>query len=422
MRPWRSAATPRHTGRLIITAHNEPSGPRRPLLLWRSHEQRVIAGVAGGLSERLGVDAVYLRAAVIALSFAGGAGVFAYLLAWTLAEEQRPSEAVVQPHSAQRDMGLGLIVLGLLLSLRDLGFWFGDVVVWPVVLVILGSSVIWSRGDATDHARWTRLASAATGAEAAPGRSALARLALGGVLVVSGVGTFLARSSAVAGTGGGLLAVLITGAGVVLILGPWIVRQAQQLSEERNERIRSQERAEVAAHLHDSVLQTLAMIQRSDSARRMVSLARGQERELRAWLYGADDRQSERLEPVLEELAGRVERLYDMPVELVVVGDTLVDDQMRALTAASYEALQNAAQHSGAESVSMYVEIEPTTVTAFIRDEGKGFDPAALTDGRRGIAHSIVGRMARHGGHATISSEPGEGTEIELQLPRERAR
>jgi signal transduction histidine kinase/phage shock protein PspC (stress-responsive transcriptional regulator) len=394
--------------------------------VWRSHDHRVIAGVAGGIGERLGVDAVHVRAAFVALSVAGGIGVFAYLLLWTLADQERQPTAVVVEPSPHRDVGMGLVVFGALLILRGAGFWLGDAVAWPVVLVVLGSSVIWSRGGTAEHDSWNRLATAATNAEAL-GRAALVRLGLGGVLVVSGVATVLVRSEGLALGGqqietwsSTLIAVVITGLGVALILGPWMVRQAQQLTEERRERIRSQERAEVAAHLHDSVLQTLAMIQRSDSPRRMVGLARSQERELRAWLYGTDSQQAaERLQPMFEDVAARIEQRYDLPVELVVVGDTLVDDQMRALSAATYEALQNAARHSGAESVSVYVEVEPDHVTAFVRDEGTGFDGDAVLADRRGIRNSIVGRMQRHGGRATIRSEPGGGTEVELQLPRE---
>jgi signal transduction histidine kinase/phage shock protein PspC (stress-responsive transcriptional regulator) len=376
----------------------------------------VIAGVAGGLAERFGVDAVYVRACFVALTAAGGVGIFAYLLLWTAADQERAPDAVVRPPRTLRDLGTLCMLLGVMLVLRTVGFWLGDGVVWPVALVALGSSIIWSRND---NQAWNRLASAATNAEA-PGRSALVRLATGGVLVVAGVALLLVGSDAIMSSGGGaIIAVVITGLGVGLILGPWMVRQTQQLTQERRERIRSQERAEVAAHLHDSVLQTLAMIQRSDSPRRMVSLARSQERELRAWLYGADDQQAERLQPMFEEVAARIEQRYDLPVELVVVGDMLVDDQMRALAAAAYEALQNAARHSGADSVSMYVEVEPEHVTVFVRDEGKGFDPEAVSDDRRGIAESIVGRMSRHDGGATIRSEAGAGTEVELQLPRE---
>jgi signal transduction histidine kinase/phage shock protein PspC (stress-responsive transcriptional regulator) len=380
----------------------------------------VIAGVAGGLAERFGVDAVYVRACFVALTAAGGVGIFAYLLLWTAADQERAPDAVVRPPRTLRDLGTLCMLLGVMLVLRTVGFWLGDGVVWPVALVALGSSIIWSRND---NQAWNRLASAATNAEA-PGRSALVRLATGGVLVVAGVALFLVGSDAIMSSGGGaIIAVVITGLGVGLILGPWMVRQTQQLTQERRERIRSQERAEVAAHLHDSVLQTLAMIQRSDSSRRMVSLARSQERELRAWLYGADDEQAtDRLQPMFEDVAARVEQRYELPVELVVVGDMLVDEPVRALSAASYEALQNAAQHSGATEVSMYVEVEPEHVTVFVRDEGKGFDPLAIPDDRRGIDESIVGRMKRHRGRATIRSESGTGTEIELQLPREGSR
>ncbi|CAN5892530.1 ATP-binding protein [soil metagenome] len=405
-----------------ITTDAEQAGTRRGVAVWRSHEQRVIAGVAGGMGERFGVDAVYVRASLLGLSLAGGAGVFAYLLLWTLADQERPDDAVVRPSSVHRNAGTALIVFGALLLLREAGFWLGDSVVWPAVLVVVGSSVIWSRGGTDEHNSWNRLATAATNAET-PGRTAPVRLGAGGVLVVAGLATFIVGSDTLSSTGGAIVAVVITGLGVGLILGPWIIRQAQQLTEERRERIRSQERAEVAAHLHDSVLQTLAMIQRSDSSRRMVSLARSQERELRAWLYGADDDEAaERLQLTFEDVAARIEQRYELPVELVVVGDMLVDDQVRALAGASFEALQNAAQHSGAAEVSMYVEVEPAHVTVFVRDEGKGFDPLAVPDDRRGIAESVVGRMHRHRGHATIRSESGTGTEIELQLPRERSR
>lgn len=404
-------------GRQDIATQTEPTGTRRSAGFWRSQDQRVVAGVAGGLAERFGVDAVYVRACFVALTTAGGVGIFAYLLLWTAADQKRPPDAVVRPARPLRDLGTLCILLGVMLVLRTVGVWLGDGVVWPVALVALGSSIIWSRSD--DNQAWNRLATAATNAEA-PGRTALVRLAAGGVLVVSGVALFLVGSDAItSSSGGAIIAVVITGLGVGLILGPWMVRQAQQLADERRERIRSQERAEVAAHLHDSVLQTLAMIQRSDTPRRMVSLARSQERELRAWLYGADDQQAERLQPMFEDVAARIEQRYDLPVELVVVGDMLVDDQVRALAAASYEALQNAARHSGADSVSMYVEVEPEHVTVFVRDEGKGFDPEAVSGDRRGIAESIVGRMSRHDGGATIRSEAGSGTEVELQLPRE---
>lgn len=423
MRRWsrpRSLAAEEHT--IVPTTVSRKLPGNTPWPLARSQGNRVIAGVAGGIAERIGVDAIYVRAAFIVLAFAGAMGVLGYLLAWTLADSEPLEPEAVRAPSARRAIGLGCIVWGLLLILRSLGFWFGDAVVWPVALAAVGTSVIWARGDERDRARWAQIATGISGSEEAARPMPLIRLGLGGVLVIGGLWSFLAANRAIAATGGALLAAIVTGAGLGLILGPWIVRQTQQLAEERNERIRSQERADMAAHLHDSVLQTLAMIQRSESPRRMVSLARGQERELRAWLYGrSEPRSAERLEAVLDEAAARIEQLYEVAVELVVVGDTPADDAVRALVGACYEAMQNAARHSSAETISVYVEVEQEVINAYVRDEGKGFDPRHVPDDRGGIAHSIIGRMRRHGGTAVINSQPGVGTEVELALPRRPA-
>jgi signal transduction histidine kinase len=205
---------------------------------------------------------------------------------------------------------------------------------------------------------------------------------------------------------------------VALVLGPWIARLATQVSAERSERIRSEERAVVAAHLHDSVLQTLALIQRSSDVREMSTLARAQERELRVWLYGPRSHsEDELLSSSLEQLAGLVEQRHHVKVEVVVVGDRPVDDRSRALLGAVGEAVHNAARHSEAASVSVYVECTPEGCSAYVTDEGRGFDPDRVPADRRGITDSIVGRMERHGGTATITSEPGEGTEVHLYLP-----
>ncbi|MGH2792826.1 MAG: sensor histidine kinase, partial [Actinomycetota bacterium] len=191
-----------------------------------------------------------------------------------------------------------------------------------------------------------------------------------------------------------------------------------QLATERRERIRSEERAEVAAHLHDSALQTLAMIQRAQTPQEMVTLARVQERELRAWLYGRERNGADTLSRAVDEMASRVEGLHKVKVETVVVGDLMLDDRPRALVDALGEATTNAAAHSGASSVAVYVEVGSDSVTAYVRDEGKGFDASAVPADRRGIAESIVGRMQRHGGTATVSSEPTVGTEVRLVIPR----
>jgi signal transduction histidine kinase len=217
-------------------------------------------------------------------------------------------------------------------------------------------------------------------------------------------------------------AVAVTATGVALVLGPWIYRLARQLSDERRERIRSEERGEMAAHLHDSVLQTLAMIQRSASQQEMSSLARSQERELRAWLFGRAGPNAEippdaSVSVAIDAMAARVERLQRVPVETVVVGDRVLDERLRSLVDACGEAVMNAARHSGAAEVSVYVEMDADGATAFVRDQGKGFDPSLIPSDRRGIADSIYGRMERIGGTASIVSSPGLGTEVRLRLP-----
>jgi signal transduction histidine kinase len=204
-----------------------------------------------------------------------------------------------------------------------------------------------------------------------------------------------------------------------VIFGPWVVRLARSLASERAERIRSEERSEISAHLHDSVLQTLALVQqRSDDPRAVAALARRQERELRAWLGrrsapGGEDR----LAAALEGAADEVERDHGVRVEVVTVGDAELDDRSRALVAAAREAMVNAAKFGGGSAVDVYAEAGGDGLQVFVRDRGPGFDPEQVAADRRGVRESIVGRMQRHGGRAVIASREGEGTEVELTLP-----
>jgi signal transduction histidine kinase len=199
------------------------------------------------------------------------------------------------------------------------------------------------------------------------------------------------------------------------------VRLFRSLTEERAERIRSQERAEVAAHLHDSVLQTLALVQRSDDPQQVAALARRQERELRAWLAGRPaPGQARTLEAALEAAAVEVEDNHGVPVEVVVVGDRDLDPAVEAVVAAAREAITNAAKFAGGSTVDVYAEATPARLQVFVRDRGPGFDPDAVPGDRRGVRESIVGRMERHGGRARITSAAGSGTEVELVLEGER--
>jgi signal transduction histidine kinase len=218
--------------------------------------------------------------------------------------------------------------------------------------------------------------------------------------------------------GGVVLGAVVIIGGASLIFGRWVYRLATDLTNERYERVRSEERADVAAHLHDSVLQTLALIQRTDDPKRMVTLARRQERELRDWLYG-DDSGEETLTGALRAAADRVEASTDVPVEVIAVGDAILDDGLRALVGASGEAMTNAGKHSGADRVTVYAEVGDREVEVFVTDLGTGFDPGSVNGDRRGISDSIVGRMERHGGKARIESDPGEGTEVALTMPHQ---
>ena len=357
--------------------------------------------------------------------FAAGFGIVVYILLWVLTpvdegvgHAPRAIGRRLRRPAAGQLAGIGLIVIGIIVLLAIGGFWFGDAHGWPWVLAAIGFAVLWARSGDDTRSRWdlARMGGPMHTLVSTP--VSLPRLAIGTVLIAAGGAVFLAANTSVSAAGNMLLAFAVAVGGLTLLAGPWVWRLVNQLMEERASRVRADARAEVAAHLHDSVLQTLALIQRATEPREMGLLARTQERELRAWLYGrTPEAAGLRLRDAIDEMAGRLEAQHRVRVEAVTVGDAPLDDGLRALVAAVGEATANAAHHSGADSVAVYVEVEETLVTAFVRDEGSGFDPEAVPDDRHGIRQSIVGRLARHGGTATISSGPA-GTEIALRLPR----
>jgi signal transduction histidine kinase/phage shock protein PspC (stress-responsive transcriptional regulator) len=396
----------------------------------RRGSDRVVAGVASGIAQELRVDPIVIRIAFIVLTVASGAGVFIYLVAWWLMpaadgtmSRSRVPRFDLGDGDLRQPVAIGLILVGALLLMRNVGIWFDDRLVWPLTLAGVGVAVLWSRTAAEDKARLSEAANRLPGRPLetlAGGRQSQLRLAFGGLLVIAGIGVFLAANDALAATRQVVLAVLVTAAGLALILFPWIRRLVDELATERRQRIRSEERAEVAAHIHDSVLQTLALIQRNaDRPKELVALARRQERELRSWLYGADERLAPgSLAAAVTAMAEEVESVHGIEVDVVTVGDCPVDDRVEALVSAAREAVVNAAKHAGVPTVSVFVEAEDGCVTAFVRDRGAGFDPDAVPDDRRGIAESIRQRVQRHGGRVTITSEPGGGgTEVALEVP-----
>jgi len=290
-------------------------------------------------------------------------------------------------------------------------------VVVPAALAVIGSALIWGRGSGAHHrSRWL---SRIPRVDALAGRGARLRVLVGTAVVLAGVWVFITSNRPVDLLGNAPLAVAAVLIGLAVVAGPWVWRLVRQAADERRERIRQEERAEMAAHLHDSVLQTLALIQRTDDADEMASLARVQERELRTWLYGKTPAGGgDSLSGALDQVASEIERTHRRRVEVVLVGDCRLDDGVRALVHACREAMVNAARHSGARGVSVYAEVEDDQVSAFVRDQGTGFTRSSVPADRRGIAESIEGRMARNGGVALVESEPGRGTEVRLRIPR----
>ncbi|HET7082413.1 MAG TPA: PspC domain-containing protein [Candidatus Limnocylindria bacterium] len=401
----------------VRRASNAVDGAPRPRLE-RSRSDRVIGGVAAGIGQHLGIEPTTVRIAFVLLSIAFGFGIVVYLLTWLLAPQEAldptanpPARRLIRPTVSQA-LGAGLILVGVAILLYVSGFWFGEALAWPVTLAAVGFAILWARSG-EDRASRSPLDVVISG------RRSIARVAIGSLLILGAGAIFLGYNAQLDVVGPMLLAAMVAIGGLGLIGGPWIWSIGRDLIDERSTRIRSEERAEMAAHLHDSVLQTLALIQRAPASREMASLARTQERELRAWLYGrAPTLAGARLRDAIDAMAGRVEREQQVKVEAIVVGDSDLDERTSALVAAVGEATLNAARHSGATEVSVYVEVEDDATTAYVRDLGSGFDPDKVAADRRGIADSIVGRLERHGGTAEVTSRPGAGTEVVMRLPR----
>jgi signal transduction histidine kinase/phage shock protein PspC (stress-responsive transcriptional regulator) len=395
------------------------SSPREPLR--RDPANRVIGGVCAGIGRHFGVDPLIARIAFVALATAGGVGIVLYALAWVIvpAEGSVPAEAQGHGHgrgSIEVAIGLGLIVVSLLLTARAFGLLFSDVIVWPTALVAAGGALLWrqSLGPTPAGAADTPPAPEEERRERA---RVLSRTGLGVALVIAAGLAFLYATHSLSAARDAVLAALVVAVVLGVIFAPLVVRLVRSLASEREERIRSQARAEMGAHLHDSVLQTLALVQkRADDPKAVAALARTQERELRAWLAGREGGH-ERLAAALEAAAGEVERAHGVPVEIVVVGDRELDGRGEALVAAAREAMVNAAKFGAGSPVDVYAEATDGELQVYVRDRGPGFDPEGVTPDRRGVSESIVGRMRRHGGRAAIHSAPGAGTEVELTLP-----
>lgn len=390
----------------------------------------MVAGVAAGISERTGIDITIVRIAFVVVGLMSGVGVLAYALGWLMVPIEGESTSIfTRAIHDRRGIALAAAFLPLLVFVEIIaGFLhistLGSFSV-PVFIAAAGLVLIWRNAGESEQTWMRETAAPILQIGTSPrSRWGLAVRVLAGLLILAG-------GLAILVTGHTSTAVLVPLAGVFLVLaacviifGPWWLTIFRDLASERQARVRAEERAEMASQVHDSVLQTLALIQRSaDDPRHVAHLARTQERELRSWLFdgrspGSVGTEVTTLAQGVEAIEREVEDDHTIAVHAVTVGDCELTDELRALLAAGKEAAVNAAKWSGTSEVSLFAEVEQDVVTLCVRDRGAGFDPDAVPADRKGIAESIRARMARQGGSAVIRSAPGEGAEVALSMPR----
>ena len=378
----------------------------------------LMGGVCAGIATHLGVNVWLVRAIFVGLLFLNGVGALAYALAIALipagnpasSQLAAPTRLATQLNQLQskdgRDQattifsGVVLLALAAILVAWSRG-WLESNAYLPLLIIGCGAALAWSQAEEVMHTPRSM--------------AAIARLAAGLALAVLGVLIWLSDHTDMSGMLIGAFAALVMLSVVALVLAPLWLGVIRQLSQTQAAQARASERADIAAHLHDSVLQTLTLLRaQADDPQRVAALALSQERELRAWLYGDNHPTNENLRSEVESVSREIEQLYGVPVDSVIVGDTPATAKTRVLTSALREALANAVRH-GKPPISLYVEVSGQEVEAYVRDHGAGFDLEAINSDRHGVRDSIIGRMQRHGGSATIRArEPG--TEVCLRL------
>ncbi len=412
-----------------------PLGGRRAT---RDTQEPILGGVAAGLARHLDFPVLWVRAGFVIAAFLGGAGIAFYAGLWWLLPSdahfetgapgiesatrggRRPGRirrlGDVGPAIALAALGLGAILL--LEAVLGRGAIF-----WPMAIAIVGVALLWRQADEAQRERWLDSTGRIDPVRVVFGRggwASYARVGAGVLLIVAALVLYTVHGGSLGMARDVTVAALLSIVGLAIVIGPWIYRLASDLSDERAERVRTQERADVAAHLHDSVLQTLALIQKNaDDATAVARLARAQERDLRSWLYAGDSTDERTVASALRGVAARVEDEYAVSVDVVTVGDCDFEECLRPIVNASGEAMTNAAKHAGTGKVDVYAEVTEGAVDVFVRDRGPGFDLASVPADRYGVRHSIVDRMQRHGGTAEVRSVPGEGTEVRLHLSRQ---
>lgn len=404
----------------------------------RLPEQGWLGGVCAGVGAYLGVAPVLLRVAFVILGCWRLTGVLAYFLVWLivpLAPETpdapgleantraglrtAPPPSRTSPVEWSQLVALALFGGGTLWLVQRFGWGLPGYWFLVATLASVGLGLVWWQADhasvgsirASDAplawlapltAQWTTVLALSLGAAAS-----MAAVSMTAMALPLGEGAVVGRTLAALGL------VLLALAGLA---APWVLRVRRSLARARELQLIADARADMAAHLHDGVLQTLALIQKTaHDPREVTRLARRQERELRAWLYGGEVPHAT-LKSALTEACQEVEDTFPVNVELVTVGDADMTPRLGELVKAAREALVNAAKHSGASAVDVFAEVDDGRVGVFVRDRGAGFDPEQVPEGRLGIERSIMERMHRHGGAARLRSAPGTGTEVKLEM------
>lgn len=366
----------------------------------RDRSQRVVAGVASGAARHLGIDVKWVRLFFVTASFAGGFGALLYAAMWMFVPLSETGEPVTRKRLSP--VNLGLVALGFagaLLALQ-VSSGAGATVVFVLGVLIVGAVIAlqaYDRGTGT-------LAN-------------VAALTLGAVLIIAGV-LAVAMLGESAGVAGVVISVLVTVVGVGVLVVPLIVKLANSLVAEREAKAVANQRAEIASRLHDSVLQTLALIQKqSEDPEAVARLARSQERELRAWLFDDSVPNHTTTFAALHKAAGEVEDMFGVVIQPVTVGeDVPFDERTEAVVMAAREAMVNAAKHAGVDAVDVYAEHLAGELTVFVRDRGTGFNVNAIPHDRHGVRDSIIGRVEKVGGRVGVESSRSNGSEIELAL------
>ncbi|MGO4383280.1 ATP-binding protein [Specibacter sp. RAF43] len=418
---------------------------------------RIIAGVCGGLADHLGVSVALVRGVMVGASFFFGAGLVFYAWLWLLVPMAgdgqgpgarmldvdgnprlalfRPAPDAVPPAEAPPGtraagaagsaaprqgwspglkeilIGGALIIAAVTLLDRQLGLNVPWETVIPLAVIAAGAVLAWMQLDQTRRVGLMNVARADT-------PLSLLRFGGGIILVIAGVLIIVTGTASWSLVWASVVASSAVLAGVGLVLAPWALKFWREFQDERAGRIREAERAEIAAHLHDSVLQTLALIQRrAASPQDVTRLARAQERELREWIYQDAGQNMGRLVARIKAVCAEIEDQYGQGVDVVTVGDAELTDRSQALVQAAREAVLNGVRHGGT-AVSVYLEASDRGTDVFVKDRGGGFDASAIPTDRMGVRESVIGRMQRNGGSAEIISS-ADGTEVRLHLPNQ---